>query len=176
MKGLVLFISHYGNTKQVAETIVKQITDSGHEAVVHDLRQKLPDLVSFDFVVVGSPTRFARANGKALSALKQLRKKKFTEKPVVIFDTYGPIPTNPEELEKGKKWLYPGAAGIMQRVAKEQGLNVYPDTLRCEMQAYKGPMADHQLEKAASFTKEFLSKINFLRPYEPVSERNFTNR
>ena len=44
MKALVLFISHYGNTKQVAETIAKQITDSGHEAVVQDLRQKLPDL------------------------------------------------------------------------------------------------------------------------------------
>jgi flavodoxin len=159
MKGLVLFISHYGNTKQVAEAIAQQIKDSGHEAVVQDLRQRLPDLIGFDFVAIGSPIRFARPAGKAVSVLKQLRKKKFTEKPVIIFDTYGPIPKNPEELEKGKKWLYPGAAGIMQKVAKEQGLNVYPDTLRCEMQAYKGPMADHQLEKAASFTKELLSKI-----------------
>ena len=160
MKGLVLFISHYGNTKQVAETIARQITDSGHESVVQDLRQRLPDMISFDFVAIGSPTRFARPAGKAVSVLKQLRKKKYTEKPVVIFDTYGPIPTNPEELEKGKKWLYPGAAGIMQKVAKEQGLNVYPDTLRCEvLGGLKGPLADHQLEKAASFTKEFLTKI-----------------
>jgi flavodoxin len=160
MKGLVLFISHYGNTKQVAETIAKQITDSGHEAVVQDLRQKLPDLQSFDFIMVGSPTRFARPNGKVIGALKQLRKKGFAEKPVAIFDTYGPIPTNPEELEKGRKWLYPGAAGIMQKVAKEQGLNVYPETLRCEvLGGLKGPLADHQLEKAASFTKEFVSKI-----------------
>jgi flavodoxin len=159
MKGLVLFISHYGNTKQVAETIGQQIKDSGHEAIVQDLRQKLPDLQGVNFVVIGSPTRFARPNGKALSVLKQLKKKKFTEKPVVIFDTYGPIPTNPEELEKGKKWLYPGAAGIMQRVAKEQGLNVYAETLRCEVKAFRGPFAEHELEKAASFTKEFLSKI-----------------
>ena len=160
MKGLVLFISHYGNTKQVAETIAKQITDSGHEAAVQDLRQRLPDLIGFDFVAIGSPTRFARPAGKALSVLKQLRKKGFAEKPVAIFDTYGPVPTNPEELEKGKKWLYPGAAGIMQKVAKEQGLNVYPDTLRCEvLGGLKGPLADHQLEKAASFTKEFVSKM-----------------
>jgi flavodoxin len=160
MKGLVLFISHYGNTKQVAETIAKQITDSGHEAAVQDLRQRLPDLIGFDFVAIGSPTRFARPAGKALSVLKQLRKKGFAEKPVAIFDTYGPVPTNPEELEKGKKWLYPGAAGIMQKVAKEQGLNVYPDTLRCEvLGGLKGPLADRQLEKAASFTKEFVSKM-----------------
>ena len=160
MKGLVLFISHYGNTKQVAETIVKQITDSGHEAIIQDLRQRLLDLVSFDFIMIGSPTRFARPNGKAVGALKQLRKKGFAEKPVAVFDTYGPVPTNPEELEKARKWLYPGAAGIMQKVAKEQGLNVYPDTLRCEvLGGLKGPLADHQLEKAASFTKEFLTKI-----------------
>jgi flavodoxin len=160
MKGLVLFISHYGNTKQVSETIAKQITDSGHEAVILDLRQKLQDLQGFDFILIGSPTRFARPNGKAISALKQLRKKGFAEKPVAVFDTYGPIPTKPEELEKGKKWLYPGAAGIMQKAAKEQGLNVYAETLRCEvLGGLKGPLKEHELEKAAYFTKEFLSKI-----------------
>jgi flavodoxin len=160
MKGLVLFISHYGNTKRVAEAIAQQIKDSGHEATVHDLRQKLPDLQGFDFILIGSPTRFARPNGKTISALKQLRKKGFAEKPVAVFDTYGPVPTNPEELEKTKKWLYPGAAGIMHKVAKERGLNVYPETLRCEvLGGMKGPLADHQLEKAESFTKEFLSKI-----------------
>jgi menaquinone-dependent protoporphyrinogen IX oxidase len=73
MKGLILFRSHYGNTKQVAEAIAQQITASGHEAIVQDVRQKLPDLQSFDFIMVGSPTRFARADGKASGALKQLR-------------------------------------------------------------------------------------------------------
>lgn len=160
MKGLVLFRSHYGNTKQVAESIAQQITALGHEAIVQDLREKLPDLQGLDFIMIGAPTRFARVTGKALSVLRQLRKKGFTEKPVAIFDTYGPVPTDPKELEKGRKWLYPGAAGIMQRVAKEQGLNVYSETLRCEVQGgLKGPLADHQLEKAAAFTKEFISMV-----------------
>jgi flavodoxin len=160
MKGLVLFRSHYGNTKQVADSIAQQITALDHEAIVQDVRQKLPDLQSFDFVMVGSPTRFARADGKALRVLKELKKKGFTKKPVAIFDTYGPVPTDPIELEKGKKWLYPGAAGKMLKMAKEQGLNVHPETLRCEVQGgMKGPLAEHQLEKAGSFAKEFLSKI-----------------
>jgi hypothetical protein len=48
----------------------------------------------------------------------------------------------------------------MHRVAKEQGLNVYQETLRCEVQGgVKGPLAEHQLEKATSFAKEFLSII-----------------
>jgi hypothetical protein len=160
MKGLVLFRSHYGNTKQVAESIAQQITALGHEVIVQDVRQRLPELQDLDFFMIGSPTRFARADGKALRVLKELRKKAFTEKPIAIFDTFGPVPTDPKALEKSRKWLYPGAAGIMQRVAKEQGLNVYPEILRCEVRrGMKGPLADHQLEKAASFTKEFLVRI-----------------
>jgi len=160
MKGLILFRSHYGNTKQVADSIAQQITALGHEAVVQDLRQKLPDLAGFDFVMIGSPTRIARADGKALSALKQLRKKGLKKTPVAVFDTYGPVPADPQKLEKSRKWLYPGAAGKMQKLAKEQGLNVYPDTLRCEVQGTTGPLAEHQLEKTASFAKEFISNIN----------------
>jgi flavodoxin len=159
MKALVLFRSFYGNTKQVAESIAQQITSLGHEAIVQDLRQRLPDLKSFDFIIIGAPTRMARVTGKALRVLKQLRKKGFAGKPVAIFDTYGPVPTKPEELEKGRKWLYPGAAGIMQKVAKNQGLNVYAEILRCEVQGLKGPLADHQQVKIASFTKEFISKL-----------------
>jgi hypothetical protein len=159
MKALILFVSYYGNTRQVVETIAQQINASGHETIVHDLRKKLPDFESFDFVMIGAPTRMARVTGKATGALKKMVKKGFATKPVVIFDTYGPLPKNPEELEKNKKWFYPGAAGIMQKLAKDLGLNVYSETLRCEVEAYKGPLACHQLEKAALFTKEFLSKV-----------------
>jgi hypothetical protein len=111
--------------------------------------------------MIGSPTRFARADGKALSVLKQLRKKSLAEIPVAIFDTYGPVPTDPKELEKSRKWLFPGAAGTMQRMAKEQGLNVYLEILCCEvLGGLRGPLADHQLEKATLFTKNFISTIN----------------
>ena len=57
--------------------------------------------------------------------------------------------------------LYPQIPKNLKKVAKEQGLNVYPETLRCEVQGgLKGPLADHQLEKANLFTKEFISMIN----------------
>ena len=159
MKALVLFRSYHGNTKQVAEVIARQINAQGHKSIVQDLRQKLPDLLSFDFMLIGAPTRMARVNRKAVSVLKQLRKKGFVEKPIAVFDTYGPIPTKPEEMEKSQKWLYPGAAGILQKVAKDQGLNVCLKTLRCEVKGLKGPLADNEQEKTASFTKEFVSTI-----------------
>lgn len=159
MKGLILFRSHYGNTRLVAEAIAKKVQELGHEAVLQDLRDKLPEMTGIDFVMIGAPTRFARVTGKALSQLKELRKKGMTRLPIAVFDTYGPVPTDRQKLEKSQKWLYPGAAGIMLRVAEEQGLNVYPKALRCEVrEGTKGPLADGQLEKAASFAEEFLAR------------------
>lgn len=159
MKALVLFRSYHGNTQLVAEGLKKELDVQGIETVVQDLRRRLPELGDIDFIVMGAPTRMARVNRKALRVLKQLRKKGFLEKPVAIFDTYGPVPTKPEELEKGKKWLYPGAAGIMQNMAKTLGLNVYSETLRCEVKGMKGPLAAGELEKAAAFAKKFLAAV-----------------
>jgi flavodoxin len=157
MKALILFRSHYGNTKQIAEAMAKELGAHGVETIVSDLRRRLPDLGGIDLVLVGAPTRMARVTRRALRVLKRLRKRGFIQKPVAIFDTYGPIPTKPEELEKGKKWLYPGAAGIMHTAAKNLGLNVYSETGRFEVSGMKGPLKDHELEKAAAFAEALLS-------------------
>jgi len=159
MKALVLYRSYHSNTKQVADAIAGQIRVQGHEANVQDLRRKLPDLNGVDFILLGSPTRMAKVNRKARRVLKAIGKKGFAGKPIAVFDTYGPVPTKPEELEKSRKWIYPGAAGILQQTAKSHGLNVYADVLRCEVAGMKGPLKDKELEKAVAFTKDFLSTI-----------------
>ena len=159
MKALVLFKSFYGNTKQVADAIAEQIKALGHEAEVQDLRRKLPDLNGIDVILIGAPTRMGRVARKAKSVLRKLRKLGFGVKPLAVFDTYGPVPARPDELEKSKKWLYPGAAGILHKVAKEQGLNVYEKILRCEVTGSKGPLKDKEKEKAAAFAKAFISAI-----------------
>lgn len=159
MKGLVLFRSWYGNTQRVAEHMAQQIVTLGHEAAALDLREKLPDLTAVDFVIIGAPTRMAGVTGKATSVLKQLNKARFI-KPVAIFDLYGPIPADPVELEKGKKWLYPGAAGKMLDEAKKQGLNLYPETLRIEVKGMEGPVAEGDMEKAAGWVRDFVTWID----------------
>jgi flavodoxin len=159
MKALVLYRSYHGNTKQVADALAKELAAQGVESIVQDLRGKLPDLSGFDLIVIGSPTRMARVNRKARRVLKRIGKRGFSRKPIAVFDTYGPVPTDPGELEKGKKWLYPGAAGILHKVAETLGLNVYAKTLRCEVTGLKGPLGDNELEKAAAFAKEFVSTM-----------------
>jgi flavodoxin len=158
MKVLVLYRSYYGNTKLVAEALAREIVALGHETVVQDIRQKLPDLSAFSCALVGAPTRMARVNGRALRVLKKLGKRGFADKPVAIFDIYGPVPTTEAEREKGRKWITPGAAGVMEKTAKEQGLRVFEKTLRCEVVGMKGPLAEHELEKAVAFARDFVTK------------------
>lgn len=160
MKALVLYRSFHGNTKAVADAIAGELVSLGHEAVVQDLRRRLPDLGSFDCALVGAPTRMARVTGKALRVLKRIAKQGFAEKPVAIFDTYGPVPATPEELEKGRKWIIPGAAGMMEKTAKDAGLHVFAKTLRCEVTGLNGPLKEHEQENAAAFARELASGLH----------------
>jgi len=159
MKALILYRSHYGNTKQVADEIVRQVVASGHDATAHRLRRRLPRPAGFDFVFVGSPTRMARASWRMMRALRRLRWKKIGRKPLAVFDTYGPVPSDPEEVKENEKWLYPGAAGRLAERARELGLNVYPEVLRCEVQGMKGPLKAGELEKVAPFVREFIASL-----------------
>ena len=158
MRGLVLYRSHYGNTKLVAEALAKELEASGAEAGVQDLRRRLPDAAPFDLILVGGPTRMAKACRRALAILKKLKKRGYAGR-VAVFDTYGPIPKTAEELEKGRKWLYPGAAGILHKTAADLGLNVHPATLRCEVAGLKGPLAEKELEKTKSFVQDLVAAL-----------------
>jgi hypothetical protein len=159
MKALILFRSHFGITGQVAEALARQIEALGWQSEVRDLRRRLPDLKEIDCVLIGAPTRMGRATWKARWALQRLRWKGFTAKSLAIFDTYGPLPADPEQLEKDRKWFYPGAAGMLQEKAQKLRLNVFPKVLRCEVQGAKGPLKEGEAEKAALFAREFAIAI-----------------
>lgn len=157
MKALVLYRSHYGNTTQVAEALAEAIRAGGGEAEALDLRRRLPDLSGLGLILVGAPTRMARVTGRAKRVLKKIAKRGPAGIRVAIYDTFGPVPTDPAELEKGRKWLEPGAAGILLELAKSLGLNVHPEALRCEVAGMKGPLKDGELDKARAFAARLLA-------------------
>jgi len=156
MKALVLYRSYHGNTKLVAEAIAKEIRALGHETVIQDLRRRLPDPSGYSCAIVGAPTRMARVTWRARRVLRKLGRRGFAGKPVAIFDTFGPVPTDPQGLEKARNWITPGAAGIMEKIAKESGLSVHEKALRCEVAGMNGPLKELELEKAAAFARELI--------------------
>ena len=159
MNALILFRSFYGNTRAVADAIAKRLGELGWQSEVRDVRQKLPDFGQMNLVFIGAPTRFKRAGGRPLRVIRRLRKRGYGDRPLAIFDTCAVIPTTPEELAKSGEWIIPGAAGIMHQVAKEQCLNVYEETLRCEVEGMKGPLVADALEKAKAFAGSVAASI-----------------
>ncbi len=156
MRTLILFRSHYGNTKLVAEAIARTIKSAGSEADVQDMRQELPELLPIDGIIIGAPTRMGRVTRKAKTVLRRIKKTGFGSKPVAVFDTIATMPTTPEEMEKARRWFEPGAVGIMKKMAIELGLNLLPEMLRCEVTGTKGPLAENAIAKADAFATAFL--------------------
>ena len=158
MKALVLYRSYYGNTRRVAEAIAERLAAKGHAVVVQDVRRALPGLTDVDVTFNGAPTRMKRAGPRSMGVLRKLKRRGFGRL-LAIYDTCGAIPTDPQELEKAKDWLIPGAAGRMQQAAREIGLNVYPDTLRCEVVGIKGPLVENALGKAVAFADAVAAQV-----------------
>jgi flavodoxin len=157
VKALVLYRSFNGNTRQLAAAIGRRLGTLGYEAAIQDVRARLPDLGQVDIVLNGAPTRMARVNRRSVSILRKLKAKGLANKPVAIFDTCALFPNDPAEREKAKSWIEPGAAGIMQTAARELGLNVYKDTLRCPVRAIRGPLVDDAEQKAGAFVEAFVA-------------------
>jgi flavodoxin len=159
LQALILYRSHYGTTKTAAESIARELHARGIDAYVADLRRRLPRLDKFDYAFVGAPTRMARVTRAAYRALKRLSRKGWGAKPIFIFDTFGPIPADPGKREKGRKWLYPGAAGLMKTRAEELGLNVAAEPMRLEVKELKGPLKAGEDEKIGPYVEKFVRNL-----------------
>lgn len=157
MKALILYRTHYGNTRQVAEEIGRQLEAAGYQAEASDLLRRLPGLSGFDLVLIGAPTRMARAGWRAMFTLRRLRRMGIGAKPLAVFDTYGPLPADPEKLQEDRRWFYPGAAGRLADRARKLGLNIRAQVLRCEVKEAKGPLKEGELEKVAGFVTELVA-------------------
>ena len=68
-KGIVVYYSRSGNTKQMAEITAKAMNDAGLKTDCKSVdRVKVEDLLSYDAIVVGSPTYY----GSMAAPIKEL--------------------------------------------------------------------------------------------------------
>jgi NAD(P)H dehydrogenase (quinone) len=68
-KGIVIYYSRSGNTKQMADMIAKAMADAGLETDTKEIAKvKVDDLLKYDAIVVGSPTYY----GGMAAQIKQL--------------------------------------------------------------------------------------------------------
>ncbi len=151
MKGIVVYDSSYGNTKQIAETIAETLEESGIEANASYVKDvKKVGAKDYDFLVVGSPTRFGTMSFTMRFFLGKVKGKEWTNKPFAAFDT-----ENPENIERNE-----GSAGekIAQKLRDKQMSQMLP-VLKAVVLGWKGPLQEGEIERTREYARELAAKL-----------------
>ena len=105
MKVIVAYDSVHGNTKQVAEAIAEQIKADGHEVQLISIKDGGTAPNSGDFMFIGSPTRSTKATKGAREFIDALDGNYWGSRPVVLFDTVGPLSKDQEKRESDDEYV-----------------------------------------------------------------------
>jgi len=162
MKGIVAYDSVHGSTKLAAEAIAEQVRADGQQAEIVYVKEKKGSEVSGDFIFIGSPTRGGKMTKETKEFIEALIIEQWKGKPIVAFDTMGPLS---KDLEKRKSMLMSikaeakTAATSIQRFCQERGLKVHEKALHLAVTGMWGPLAPEGPEMAREFTHQFLTEI-----------------
>lgn len=135
MKTLVLFDSNYGNTRLIAEEIVKNISA---EVKVENIKGfNILDLKNYDLLITGSPIIGWRPTELMLNTLmkvKDLAGLKFT-----TFDT------------RMNVFYHGDAKDKMAKILKKAGANQITDSMAFFVSGKQGPLTDGELQRASDW-------------------------
>jgi flavodoxin len=88
MKGAVIYDTSYQNPLKIAETIAETIRESGFEIDLFYVKKaKRLIATDYDFLVLGSPTKFGTMTLTVRGFLHRLKSKEWMNKPFAAFDT-----------------------------------------------------------------------------------------
>lgn len=156
MKASIVYDSAYGNTKLVAQAIAEQAERDGYATELLGLREGRPRPLTGDVLFVGGPTHMGKMTRRVSHFLQKVDRDYWSHRPVFAFDTYGPVATAEEDRHKQERWIIPGAAGGIQTLARELGLLVSSNALRCPVTGVRGPLVPEALGMAKAFTHQVL--------------------
>ena len=151
MKGIVIFDTSYGNTRTIAETISETLKTSGIEAdtlYVKDVKKL--GAGDYDFLVLGSPTRFGTMSFTVKGFLGKVKSEEWANKPFATFDT-----ENPENIERKEG----SAAEKIAEKLREKQMNQLLPVLKAIVLGWKGPLQEGEIERAKEYARELAIKL-----------------
>jgi len=156
MKGIVVYDSSYGNTKKIAETIAETLRELGIELDAFYVKDvKKLSARDYDFLVLGSPTKFYTMTRPISSFLGKVKGEEWMNKPFAAFDT-----ENPENIERSRienKNL--SAAEKIAENLKEKQMNQLLPVLKAVVLGWKGPLKDGEIERTKDYARELAIKL-----------------
>ena len=155
IKGIVVYDTSYGNTKAIGEAITEGLRESGLEVDVFYVKDvKKLRAEDYDFMVLGSPTKFGTMSFTFKRFLGKV-KDDWANKPFAAFDT-----ENPENIERSqaenKEW---SAAEKIAEKLKEKKMNQLLPVLKAEVFGQKGPLKEGETQRAKDYAKELATKL-----------------
>jgi flavodoxin len=160
VKGIVVYDSYYGNTKQVAEAIADELKAEGHDAEVRSIRERHRVEPVGDVMFLGSPVRMGSVTGRVTRFVKKLDANLWKSTPLVVFTTTLKLPDDASEEKRQAQQKYDWGAGRKLRdLARERGLPAVEDHLWAEVAGMKGPLTEEALPKTKQFTHDVLRSL-----------------
>ncbi len=151
MKGIVIYDTTHGNTRIVAETIAETLKKSGMEVDVFYVKDvKKLKAKDYNFLVLGSPTRFGTMSFTVKGFLGRVKDKEWLNKPFAAFDT-----ENPENLEK-PEW---SAAEKIAAKLREKKMDQLLPVLKALVIDMKGPLQEGEIERARDYAGQLAAKL-----------------
>ncbi len=151
MKGIVIYDSSYGNTRKVAETIAVTLKEAGIVADAFYVKEvKKLSAGSYDFLALGSPTRFGTMSFALKFFLAKVKSEEWMNKPFAAFDT-----ENPENIERKEG---SAAEKIAERLKEKRMYQLLP-VLKAVVLGLKGPLQEGELERAKGYAKELATQL-----------------
>ena len=156
MKGIVIYDTSYGNTQKIAETIAETLRESGMEVDAFYVKDvKKLSAKDYDFLVLGSPTKFGTMSFTVKGFLGKVKSKEWMNKPFGAFDT-----ENPENIERSrienKNW---SAAEKIAEKLKEKQMNQLLPVLKAVVLGWKGPLQEGEVERTKEYARELAAKL-----------------
>ena len=151
MKGIVIFDSSYGSTKKIADAVAETLKESSIEIGTYYVKDvKKLSARDYDFLVVGSPTKFGTMSFAMKGFLSKINGKEWKNKPFAAFDT-----ENPENIEKKES----SAAEKIAEKLKEKQMEQLLPVLKGIVLGWKGPLQDGETERVKGYTRELVAKL-----------------
>ena len=151
MKGIVIFDTSHGNTRKVAETISETFKESGIEVDTFYVKDaKKLGSKDYDFLVLGSPTKFGTMSFTVKGFLGKVKSKEWTNKPFAAFDT-----EKPENIERQEG----SAAEKIAEKLKEKQMNQLLPVLKAVVLVMKGPLQEGEIQRTKEYARELAIKL-----------------
>ena len=156
MKGIVVYDTSYGNTKKIGETIAGTLKESGMEADLFYVKKvKKLSAKDYDFLVLGSPTRFGTMSFAIRFFLGKVKSEEWMNKPFTAFDT-----ENPENIERArienKEW---SAAEKISEKLRDKKMNQLLPVLKALVLGQKGPLVEGEIDRAKNYARQLTIKL-----------------